>query len=275
MASARFTRRADRIGPGILELAVVLLLLLFVRPAHAQSGDGIYWHIDPNVRTCSMVIDPALTQDQWHTFVQQAGAIIDFKTLGPATPLGKGRFTVGLVQTSTPVDQHDPAWINTFTHPDADCPLGDEIVQPSLRAAYGVSNTTDVIGFWSTAPRANYGIVGGAVRYGFLQESLKRPAVAVTASVTSLTGVPDFNFNVVSLDVSASKRIGRLTPYLGVRHSLAVGTETTSKVDLSTETVPITQGIVGAFVSVWKVGLAAEYDVAPVNTFALRLGFHL
>lgn len=79
---------------------------------------------------------------------------------------------------------------------------------------------------------------------------------------------------MLSVGISASKRIHSLTPYLGIRQCVAVGTETTSKVDLSTESVPITQGIFGATWSIWKLGVAAEYDVATVNTLALQVGFH-
>ena len=274
MASACRVQHTILRDHGMTALPVVLLLLVIAPPAHSQGGEGIYWHIDPGVKTCSMVIDPSLTQDQWHTFVQQAGALIDFKSLASAEPLGERHFTFGIVYTSTPVDQHDPAWINTFTHPDADCPLGDAVAMPSFRASYGVTSTMDVVGFWSTAPEANYGLAGGAVQYAFLRESGKWPAAAVSASFTSLTGVPDFDFNVFGVGVSASKRIRSLTPYLGVKQSVAVGKEMTSKVDLATENIPVTHGIFGATWSIWKLGVAAEYDVAALNTLALQIRMH-
>ncbi len=259
---------------GLARLVLPVVLLL-TRPAYSQGNDGgVYWHIDPNVKTCSMVIDPSLTQAQWETFVREAGAMIDFKSLGPAEPLGKGRFNLGVDYSVTPVDQHDPAWINTFTHPDASCPLGDRIKLPALRATLGVTSRVDVAGFWTSAPRANYGLAGGAVKYAFLRESARIPAAAVSASFTSLTGVIDFNFNVYSVGFVASKRIASVTPYLGVKHSLAVGTEETPKVDLAREAIPLSHGFVGATYSLWKLGLAAECDVAAVNTFALQIGFH-
>ena len=274
MASARLSQHGSAEAHAFSRLPVALLLLL-ARPAESQAaGDGVYWHIDPGVKTCSMVIDPSLSQDQWHTFVGQAGALVDFKSLASAEPLGQRQFAFGIVYTSTPVDQHDPAWINTFTHPDASCPLGDAVTFPSLRAAYGMTRTMDVVGFWSMAPEANYGFAGGAFQYAFLRESEKRPAAAVSASFTSLTGVPDFNFNVFTVGISASKQIRTLRPYLGVKQSVAVGKETTSKVDLATESVPITHGIFGVTWSVWKLGVAAEYDIATVNTLALQIGFH-
>ncbi len=236
------------------------------------AGDDVYWHIDPGVKTCSMVIDPALTQGQWHTFARQAGAIVDYKSVASAQPLGRGHYSVGITYASTPVDQHPPAWITTFTHPDAGCPLGDQIKMPTLRATLGVSRAVDVTGFWTTAPGANYGLVGGAVQYAFLRESARVPAAAVSASFSSLTGVPDFDFNIASVGLSASKRFARVTPYLGVRQGVAIANETTSKVSLARENVSLTHAFAGATASLWKLGVALEYDVASVNTLALRLG---
>ncbi len=250
---------------------LLLAVLSFASPAYPQ-GDGVYWHTDPDVQTCSMVIDPALTQSQWHRFVQQAGAMIDYKSLAPAEPLGRGHFGIGLDYAVTPVDQHDPAWINTFEHPDANCPLGDRIKMPSLRAAFGLTRSVDVSGFWSDAPGANYGLAGGAVQYAFLRESGRVPAAAVSAAVTFLTGVPDFDFEVYSVGLSASKRIASFVPYAGVRQSVGVGTEKTDKVDLTREIVPVTHGFIGAGWSFGILGVAAQYDIASVNTFAVQIG---
>ena len=146
-----------------LNRTVAFMVLLLVTPiVHAQSGgNDVYWHIDPGVKTCSMVIDPSLTQAQWHKFTEQVGAISSFKSLAPAATLGKGNFRAAVDYGSTPVDQHDPAWINTFEHPDKNCPLGDAIAYPVLRGSVGVLDNLDLGGFWTVAPGANYGLVGG------------------------------------------------------------------------------------------------------------------
>ena len=254
---------------------VTLALFLFASLSRAQNAEGIvYWHINPNVKTCSMVIDPSLTQAQWHTFTKQVGAISSFKSLASANTLGKLNFHVAFDYGSTPVDQHNPAWINTFTHPDADCPLGDAVSYPSIRASMGVLDNLDVGGYWTSAPRANYGMVGGEIKYAFLKESERLPAAAARGSVTVLTGVPDFDLNIYSIDVLASKTIAMFTPYVGIKTSLVVGTLTTSKVDLSAERVPIAQGYAGVVCSVWMLNFAAEYNVSTVNTFALAVGLN-
>jgi len=262
-------------GKRFIGMVIPLVPLLFASPSYSHADDsGVYWHIDPGVKSCSMVIDPSLTQAQWEKFTREAGAIVSFKSLASAEPLGKLNFTFGIDYSITPVDQRNPAWINTFTHPDADCPLGDRIEFPTLRARLGVSNTMDVGGYWTTAPRANYGYLGGEFKYAFLRESARVPAAAVSTSFTVLTGVPDFNFSVYSVGLVASKRIAMFTPYLGVKESLAIGTETTTKVDLKRESLALTQGFIGATYSIWRLGFAAEYNIADVNTFAFVIGFH-
>lgn len=260
--------RRKRIG-----FVIPLVPLLLATPSYSQGEDGVYWRLDPGVETCSMVIDPSLTQAQWATFTRQAGAILSFRSLAPAEPLGKLNFTLGVDYSVTPIDQHDPAWINTFAHPDAECPLGDEIEFPTVRARLGVSRTMDVAGYWTTAPGANYGFVGGEIKYAFLRETPRVPAAAVTTSAAWLTGVPDFNLSVYSVGLLASKRLGVFTPYVGVRESLSIGTETTSKVSLNDESIFFTQGFIGATYNIWVLGIAAEYDIADVNTFSLVLGF--
>lgn len=258
----------------LLFLSVLVLVSVPVSVSHAQSGDAdVYWHIDPGVETCSMVIDPTLTQDQWHTFTRQVSAIASFKSLSAAETLGKGKFAIVINNAVTPVDQRDPAWINTFTHPDEFCPLGDRISFPTLRAKMGVADNMDVGVFWTTAPDANYGAAGVEYKYAFLPETGQRPAAALRASYSMLTGVPDFNLNLYSLDLMTSKKVAMFTPYAGVRESWVFGRETTEKVDLQEENLAVTQGYVGMAYTIWKLNLAAEYNVATVNTFVYAVGF--
>lgn len=259
-------------GRRFLGTAISLVALLLASRAYSQ--DGVYWHMDPGVKSCSMVIDPSLTQSQWERYTRQIGAIATFKSLASAEPLGKLNFALGIDYSTTPIDQRDPAWINTFTHPDESCPLGDQIVVPTLRARLGVSSRVDVGGTWTTAPRANYGLLGGEVKYAFLKETGNVPAAAVTTSFTMLTGVPDYNINVYSVGLLASKRFSRFAPYLGVKEALAVGTETTDKVNLERESIAFTQGFIGATYFVWKLGLSAEYDIAEVNSLVFVVGVH-
>jgi hypothetical protein len=253
--------------------SALVTAFIFVSASYAHGNGGeVYWHVDPRVKSCSMVIDPSLTQTQWKTFVEQVGPISSFKSLASAEPLGTMNFNVAIDQGFTPIDQHSLAWINTFTHPDEDCPLGDAVSFPALRARMGITDRMDIGAYWTTAPGGNYGMVGGEVKYQFSQESETLPAAAVRGSVTILTGVPDFDLNVYSVDLMGSKKIGMFTPYVGLRGSLVVGTLTTSKVNLDSESLLFAQGYAGVSCSIWVLSLAAEYNVSHVNTFAVAAG---
>jgi len=260
----------------ICTIANTIIIFVIASTSYAQHhSSDVYWHIDPSVKSCSMVIDPSLTQGQWKTFVQQIGAIATFKSLASAEPLDKFNFNIGIDYSNTPIDQHNLAWINTFTHPDEDCPLGDAITIPTLRARMGLSDNMDIGAYWTTAPGANYGMVGAELKYTFLRESEELPAVAVRGSFTILTGVPDYDFNIYSVDLVTSKKIAMFTPYVGFRGSLGIGTETTSKVNLNTERILFTQGFAGVSYSIWILSITVEYNISNVNTFALAFGFNL
>lgn len=252
---------------------IALSLFLYTSALYGQNNNDVYWHTDASVKTCSMVIDPALTQHQWKKFTREAGEISSPKSMSSAESTGKKHFIITIERSSTQVDQHDPAWINTFTHPDQTCPLGDKISVIDLRARFGISNKIDLGAVWTTAPGANYGMLGCDIKYAFLQENKNRPAAAVRVSYIALTGVPDFNLGTAGVDLLASKKIKGVSPYIGIRESLITGTETTSKVELNKESLLVTQGFIGVSFSIWKINLAAEYNISDVNTFSLAIGF--
>jgi hypothetical protein len=137
----------------------------------------------------------------------------------------------------------------------------------------GVSDRIDVGFYFTKNPEANYGFLGGEMKYAFFQEPAKPAAAAVRASYATLLGVDDMDFHVFGVDVSTSKNLGMLTPYLGIGVNLARGIETTSKVNLDNETVLTPRGIIGARFSISIISLTAEMDIAALSTFSLRAGF--
>jgi len=69
-----------------------------------------------------------------------------------------------------------------------------------------------------------------------------------------------------------SKKVAGVSPYLGIKKSLIMGAETTSKVDLDKESLLVTQGFIGVGYSIWRINLAAEYNISNVNTFSFLIG---
>ena len=253
-------------------LITSILLLVPFQSRSQGTGSSVYWRLDPTVESCSMVIDPSLTQEQWKRFTRQAGEIVTFKTMSSARTIGRNHFSISLDYSSTPIDQHDLAWINTFVHPDADCPLGDEIIMPTLRGKYGINDRVEAGLLWTMAPDANYGLVGAEFKYNFLDEQKNFPAAAVRGSFVSLTGVDDFNVNLGSIDLLASKKVKWVTPYIGVKETFVNAEETTDKVALDNENLFLTQGFIGISYSIWYINMAVEYNISDVNTLSFLLG---
>ncbi len=254
--------------------AVASGMSFFTITMYGQSnGADVYWHTDASVKTCSMVIDPSLTQDQWKRYTRQLGEIASFKSMASAETIGKKHFSIAVEYSVTPVNQHDPAWINTFVHPDANCPLGDQIKLPMLRAKFGISDKIEIGVKWAAAPGANYGMIGGELKYAFLEETKKTPAAAVRASFAALTGVADYNISLGSIDLLVSKKVAGISPYLGIKESLIMGTETTSKIDLDKENLLATQGFIGVAYSIWRINMAAEYNISNLRSFSFLIGF--
>jgi hypothetical protein len=241
---------------------------LFISASYAQE-----LHVNPAFENCSIELDPSLTQSQFHKFTREAGMFLTFKLLAPAEPLGAKKFELGLEYSRFRIDDSDPAWNNTFSHPDENHYLGEVIKMPKLFARMGVSDRIDVGFYFTKNPEANYGFLGGEMKYAFFQEPAKPAAAAVRASYATLLGVDDMDFHVFGVDVSTSKNLGMLTPYLGIGVNLARGIETTSKVNLDNETILTPRGIIGARFSISIISLTAEMDIAALSTFSLRAGF--
>jgi hypothetical protein len=250
------------------KIAIAFVALCFISITHAQE-----LHVNHDIKSCSIELDPSLTQSQFHKFTREAAQVFTFKLMSPAEPLGAKKFQVGLDYSITSINDADPAWNNTFSHPHDTHYLGDQLAFPKLFARVGVTDRVDVGFYYTKNPDANYGFMGGEIKYALFAKSKKPVAMAIRTSYATLLGVEDLNYHLWGVDLSASKKIGRLTPYLGIGANLARAIETTSKVNLHNETVLTPRGIMGAQLSLSFFSLTAEMDVAAVSTFSLRTGF--
>jgi len=224
---------------------------------------------------CAIVIDPALTQAAWHQFVDELGLVAYFRPLAAAKPLGRGRFELAILNWGSRIDDADPAWNDTFSHPDSTHWLfeGDALLIPGLMLRGGVAERVDLGAYFTKNPNANYGILGGQVQYSFVNDVERGIAAAGRLSITRLFGPDDLTAGVYSLDVLASKDWSVLSPYVGVSGYLSRGHERTSKVALDDESVFGAQGAVGVAASVWALRLGAEYYVARVSGYSFKIAY--
>jgi hypothetical protein len=250
------------------KIAIAFVALCFISITHAQE-----LHVNHDIKSCSIELDPSLTQGQFHKFTREAGQVFTFKLMSPAEPLGAKKFQIGIDYAITSINDADPAWNNTFSHPHETHYLGDQLAFPKLFARMGVSDRVDVGFYFTKNPDANYGFMGGEIKYALFMKPEKPLAMAVRTTYATLLGVEDLNYHLLGVDLSASKKIGMLTPYLGIGANLGRAIETTSKINLHNETVLTPRGIIGTQLSLSFLSLTAEMDVAAVSTFSLRTGF--
>jgi hypothetical protein len=261
---------------------------LFQTPAAAQghahgAGQGHgrpHLHANGKWDECSIQLSSALTQGAWRQFTREAGLVAYFRPLAGAAPLGKGRFEVALVQWETAIDDGDPAWNDTFVHPDSAHYLfeGSGLKFPGVMLRAGVSAGTDVGLYVTKNPKANYGFVGGQLQRRLVGGEGRRWDASARISFVSLYGPADADLTVYGADLVAGRRIAltrwaSVSPYVGVSGYLSASHEKTAAVALHDERVTGGQAMAGAVLQLSKARIAAEYNAATVRTVSVKVGF--
>ena len=255
--------------------AVALAITLIQSPAAAQK-----LHVNPRWKECSFQIDPSLTQAAWHQFTREAGLAVYFRSLDDARPLGKGKFEVSALRWQTSIDDSDPAWNDTFVHPDSAHWLieGNDLQIPGLTARVGVGAKTDVAVYATKNPGANYGFYGAQIQRSLVGGETSKWNVSARTSFVKMYGPEDLDLSVYGAEFVASRTVtitrwAAISPYAGVSGYLSRAHEKTNAVKLDDENVLGTHGMVGAELRVSKARLAAEYSAARLHGFSMRVGF--
>jgi hypothetical protein len=250
--------------------------------AFAQHGGekDVTLHVNPRWSQCSFQLDPALTQDAWREFTEEAGLVAYFRPLRDATTVGVGHVEVSIVQWGSRIDDTKSAWNDTFVHPDSTHWLkeGGRLPIPGLTLRTGITDRVDVGAFWTKSFGANYGFWGAQMQYRFLQDEEKDWAASSRLTFVSLYGPDDLGLFVYGIDFLVSRRfrldsdVLAVSPYAGFSGYSSNSHETSAVVDLRDEHVYNTQAMVGAVVHFYAVRLAAEYNVAKIQTLSVKVG---
>lgn len=256
------------IRPVVSTATIALCLVGFVPQLLAQ-----HLHTNRRWKECAIVLDPGLTQAAWGQFVSEIGLVTYFRPLASAKPLGRKNFEIGLLNGGTRIDDADPAWNDTFSHPDSTHWLfeGDALYIPGVVARVGVTDKVDVGAYYTRNFNANYGFAGGQVQYSLLDDAERNVAAAGRVSVVRLFGPEDMKATTYGLDFVVSREYSRFSPYAGVSGYLAHARETTSKVDLDAETAVGVQATVGVTARVSVLRLGAEFNLAKVPGVAMKV----
>lgn len=265
----------------ITTVGMAAVVLLFPALASAQGGHDVVLHVNPRWDECAFQLDPALTQQAWHQFTQEAGLVAYFRPLTDARPMGARHFELSVLQSVTGIDDTESAWNDTFVHPYDTHWLyeGSGLPIPSLAARGGVTGRLDLGVYFTKNPNSNYGFYGGQAQYNFARGKKANWAASARLGFVSLFGPEDLNFSVYGLDVLASRefpvfaRWASIAPYAGVSGYLSRSHEKTAAVTLNDENVFGAGAMVGAVARISVARIALEYNAARVGSRTLRIGF--
>lgn len=258
----------------IYALAAALSMTGLIPHASAQQVlHAGHLHTNDRWEECAIVLDPSLTPDAWRQFVSELGIVTYFRPMTSAKPMGRGNFEVGILNWSTRIDDSDPAWNDTFSHPDSEHYLteGPALSIPGLTARVGITDRLDAGVYFTKNVNSNYGFVGGQVQYAVVDDAARKLSAAGRLSVVRLFGPDDVRASTYGADVVVSREVSRFEPYVGVSGYMSRAQETTSKVDLDDETAFGAQATVGVAVRVSVLRLGAEYYLAKVPGISMKI----
>ena len=153
----------------------------------------------------------ALDQQQFQDLGEDLTGALSYKPLEPADSLGIGGVDLGVVLTATSLAN------TSAVQPAINGNIYSVLPVPTLRAALGMPfANVDFGAMYSRVPGSQINLWGADLKWAVLPGGITTPAVAVRASVTRLDGVPQLEFETIGADVSVSKGILNLTPYVGV-----------------------------------------------------------
>lgn len=249
-------------------------LSLVMFPAQAS---GQVLHVNDEWSQCAIVLDPGLSPEAWSQFVSELGIVTYLRPIASAEPLGRGNIEIALLDWSTRIDDADPAWNDTFSHPHADHYLmdGSALHIPGLMARVGVTDRADVGAYFTKALGANYGFVGGQVQYTVLHDAKRQLSASTRLSTVWLYGPEDMTARTHGLDVVVSKRLSNFSPYVGFSSYISHARETTSKVDLDPETAYGSLAMAGVVVHLAALRLGGEFHFAEKPGMSMKVAFDL
>lgn len=242
------------------------------QPANA-SGPLPHLHVNDAYSSCFFDLHPELTQGEFEEFAAELGSILRFRQLGGTETLGRGRVDISLQYASTSIDDAKGAWNNTMSHPTADHYLGQSIAFPRIVARFGVSDRVDVGAWGGIDPHSNYGLVGVDTKIALLKQGASRPvSVSIRPSVTSLVGPSEVWVGNASFDLSVSRAVGPVSPYVGVAASASLAVERSNEVALDPATADDSLAYAGIAYRWRALVLSAEVEKGALVSYGFRIG---
>jgi len=153
-----------------------------------------------------------LGQADFRSLSEDLGSALSYKAVTPTTSLGVTGFDLGLEITQTKMAKSSQLWGTITGSGNA----VSSLYIPKLHVAKGLPFGIDIAAFYSKIPTTNISLIGAELRYAVLDGGLVSPTIGIRGAYSKMSGVSQLALDTKSLDISISKGIAMLSPYIGV-----------------------------------------------------------
>jgi hypothetical protein len=243
-------------------ITAVLLVLAVAVPAMAKTD---------------ITLPSGFTQEQFKNLSRDMGLAISYVPLATSEPLGGvlPHFDIGIEATSVDVDTNQDYW-KAVESVSGDIP--SSFVFPKLHVQVGLPIIPFDLGFvYGEAPDTDIKFTGYEVKWSILQGSAAKPAIALRAAYTVLSGISDIDISTKSADLSISKGFAMFTPYAGYGMIWIDSKEKSPdpNINLQDESLTENKWFVGCKITFFPLmNMVVEADFAEVNSYSARLNIH-
>ncbi len=207
------------------------------------------------------------TKDEFHSLSRELGFALSYFPLAPAAPLGITGFDIGIEATAVNISEKSSYWQKAVK--DGDPP--SMLIIPKLHAQKGLPFGIDVGVIYSMIPNTDISLLGGELKWAFIEGGPLMPALALRGSYTKLLGADELDLDTYGADLSLSKRVLFMTPYAGIGAVwIKSSTDSRSLATQFSETQSLTKAFVGLKLHLPLFSLVAEADFSTIAAYSLR-----
>jgi len=206
-----------------------------------------------------------LSQGEFRLLAEDVGAALSYHPQTPTEPLGLFGFDIGVALTGSTIKNKD------VLERASSGSVPSYLAVPALRGNLGLPFGFDVGLMYSAVPDSNISLQGGELRWAFLKGGVGEPALGIRGAATKLSGVDQADLTTKSVDLSASKGFGPLTPYVGIGRTWISADPHVG--GLVKEEFTLDKFFLGAGFKLLVFNLNAEVDRTGVsNAYSLKAG---
>lgn len=238
----------------LFSFSLFMFVVAFFSPSSAQADTQI------------ALPTTGFVQTDFHDLSKEIGLAISSIPMEPAAPLGITGFDVGVEASFVSIHNNEPYWANVTNNS-----APSTLIVPKLHVNKGLPAGIDIGIIYSSIPSSNVSLIGGDIKFAILEGSVATPAVALRGAYTKLNGVSDLSLNSAEADLSISKGFGPITPYAGVEEVFIQSSATNSSLGLTSESINVFKGFVGAKLSLMFFNLVGQADLGELPIYSVRL----